>query len=349
MPDRIHFRNILKESTIDDMYGDVDSQDGSSCSSNKSWDMSKDGGQIDQKNIAYNDAVDDDKIDDLNKEDVLHFCDGLADNNNDNDDDNNYIKHGRVINQQENHFGGTNNNPQEQNKHFGGVNELDQNNIDKGEEQGKGANEGQNQGEDNNNHVQISEDKESYVDPDNNDNDLNDNQQHGYDSTSDSKNKHDAYESKDDNDRDPNDIAQDEEATTISRRNHNMSTQGNRLGNMVCGRPSANNDSGFDGPHWSASHICPMLSAMVVVEQTGVRMMKEYVEIEASKSTPQYELRKGLKLFGDEGYQAAKNELEVNLLGRDCIDMLSWKDLMWDIRKKVLGYLMFLKRKRSRK
>ena len=29
--------------------------------------------------------------------------------------------------------------------------------------------------------------------------------------------------------------------------------------------------------------------------------------------------------------------------------MLSWKDLTWDIRKQALGYLMFLKRKRSGK
>ena len=41
--DRIVFRNVLKESTSNDMYGDIDSQDNSSCASNKSWDMKKDG------------------------------------------------------------------------------------------------------------------------------------------------------------------------------------------------------------------------------------------------------------------------------------------------------------------
>ena len=76
-------------------------------------------------------------------------------------------------------------------------------------------------------------------------------------------------------------------------------------------------------------------------------MMKEYFEIEASKATPQYGFRKGLTLFGDKGYQVAKNELKVNLLGRGCISMLSWKNLTLDIRKQGLGYLMFLKRKRS--
>ena len=52
-------------------------------------------------------------------------------------------------------------------------------------------------------------------------------------------------------------------------------------------------------------------------------MMKEYFEIEASKSTPQYGFRKGLKLFGDERYQAAKEELKANLLRRGFVDFLS--------------------------
>ena len=62
-------------------------------------------------------------------------------------------------------------------------------------------------------------------------------------------------------------------------------------------------------------------------------MMKEYFKIEALKATPKYGLRKGLQLFGDKGYQEAKNELKDNLLGRGCIDILSWKDITWDIRK----------------
>ena len=88
---------------------------------------------------------------------------------------------------------------------------------------------------------------------------------------------------------------------------------------------------------------------MIVAKEVGVRMMKEYFKIEASKATPQYRFRKGLKLFGDQGYQAAKHELKANLLGRGCIDVLSSKDLTWDIRTQALGYLMFLKRKRSGK
>ena len=178
---------------------------------------------------------------------------------------------------------------------------------------------------------------------------MNDNNQHGYDSASNAGNEHNVDESDDDNDCDPNDIGQDEEDITIKRRNHNMDTRGNKTGSMAQGLPSANNRTRLNGPHWMASHTCPTLSAMVVAKQAGVRMMKEYFKIEASKSTPQCGFRKGLKLFDDEGYQAAKNKLEANLLGRGCINMLSWKDLTWDIRKKVLGYLIFFKRKQSRK
>ena len=84
-----------------------------------------------------------------------------------------------------------------------------------------------------------------------------------------------------------------------------------------------------------------MISAMMVAEHVGVRTIKEYFEIEASKATPQYRFRKGLTLFGIKRYQGAKNERNVNLLGRGYINMLSWKDLTWDIRKQALGYLMF--------
>ena len=115
MPGGILFSNIHKESTFDDLYGDVESQDDSSCASDKSWDIPKNGGQIDQKTIVYDDVVDDDEIDDLNKEDALHLQDGLA-NNNDDDNNNNYdIEHSGVINQQDkqpNHFGAANNNLQ---------------------------------------------------------------------------------------------------------------------------------------------------------------------------------------------------------------------------------------------
>ena len=107
-------------------------------------------------------------------------------------------------------------------------------------------------------------------------------------------------------------------------------------------------DSDLDGSVWQSTGAY-MVSAMIVAEQVGVRMMKEYFKIKASKATPQYGVRKGMLLFRDKGYQAAKNELKVNLFRRGCINMLSWKNPTLDIRKQALGYLMFLKRKRSGK
>ena len=102
--------------------------------------------------------------------------------------------------------------------------------------------------------------------------------------------------------------------------------------------------SNLDGPKWKSTYG-HMVLAMMVAKQVGVRMMKEYFEIEASTATLQYGFKKGLKLFGDKGYQATKKELKVNLLGRGCIEMLSSDNLTWDIRKQALGYLIFVKRK----
>ena len=46
-------------------------------------------------------------------------------------------------------------------------------------------------------------------------------------------------------------------------------------------------DSDLDGNRWQ-SIGAHMVSAMMVVEQAEVQMMKGYFEIEASKATPQY-------------------------------------------------------------
>ena len=89
--------------------------------------------------------------------------------------------------------------------------------------------------------------------------------------------------------------------------------------------------------------------AMMVAEQAGIKMMQEYFELEASKSTPMYGLRKGLQIFGDSGYESTVKELRDNLIGRGCIDVLTEKETNWDMRKEALSYLMFLKRKRCGK
>ena len=88
---------------------------------------------------------------------------------------------------------------------------------------------------------------------------------------------------------------------------------------------------------------------MMMTEQAGVKMMQEYFKLEASKSTPMYGYQKGLKIFGDPGYQATVKELRDNLIERGCIDVLAEKETTWDMQKGALSYLMFLKRKRCGK
>ena len=90
--------------------------------------------------------------------------------------------------------------------------------------------------------------------------------------------------SEDNNDRDSNDIIQVKEDVTTRRKNHGMGTRRNRQ-SIVPGLPSTNNGSGLNIGYWmqSGSHICPTLAAMIVAEQAGIRMMKEYFKIEASK------------------------------------------------------------------
>ena len=183
--DGIVFRNIHKESTVDDMYGDVNSQDNGSCASDKSRDKAKDRIQIDQKNIVYDDAVDGHEIDNLNK-DLLHLHNGLEDNVNNDNNKYNYIKQGGIINEQDgqgNHFSDANNNPQAQNGHFGGGNEIDQNIINNDNNNNDNDNKHQNQGGNNNN--QVSDDDESYNDPNIYDGNSEDKQQNNHDSAGD--------------------------------------------------------------------------------------------------------------------------------------------------------------------
>ena len=49
----------------------------------------------------YDNAVNDNKIDNLNKKDGFHLHNDLVDNNNDDDNNNNYIKQDEVVYQQD--------------------------------------------------------------------------------------------------------------------------------------------------------------------------------------------------------------------------------------------------------
>jgi len=104
--------------------------------------------------------------------------------------------------------------------------------------------------------------------------------------------------------------------------------------------------SGLDGSYWKKK----MIGAMVSNDSTGKvdsDIMEEYFQLEASKSTPQYGFKKGLRLFEQEGKEATVKELKDNLIGRGCLEMLDPHEVTNEIRKIALSYLMFLKRKRN--
>ena len=62
-----------------------------------------------------------------------------------------------------------------------------------------------------------------------------------------------------------------------------------------------------------------MVLSMVIADQVGVRMMKEYFDIEASKATPQYGFRKGLQLFGDKVIRLPRMNSRLTYLEEDAL------------------------------
>ena len=75
-------------------------------------------------------------------------------------------------------------------------------------------------------------------------------------------------------------------------------------------------------------------------------VIKEYGNVEATLSIPQYGFQKGMNVFKDFGYRATVKELDKNLIGRNVIDFLLSKSVTHNMIEMSLTYLMFLKRKR---
>ena len=76
-------------------------------------------------------------------------------------------------------------------------------------------------------------------------------------------------------------------------------------------------------------------------------VIRNYRNLCATLSTPQYGFQKGLKIFKESGHEATIKELDKNLIGKNVLDMLDPKSVTFDMMKMSLGYLMFLKRKRD--
>ena len=61
------------------------------------------------------------------------------------------------------------------------------------------------------------------------------------------------------------------------------------------------------------------------------------------RSTPQYSFNRGMKEFGQAGYDATVSELIDNLIGMDAVEMLDKSRITSDVFMNALSYLMFLK------
>ena len=65
------------------------------------------------------------------------------------------------------------------------------------------------------------------------------------------------------------------------------------------------------------------------------------------RSTSQYGFNRGMKEFGQVGYDATVSELSNNPIGMDAVAMLDKSRIISDVFMNELSYLMFLKRKRT--
>jgi hypothetical protein len=68
-----------------------------------------------------------------------------------------------------------------------------------------------------------------------------------------------------------------------------------------------------------------------------------FTNFEASKSTPQYGFSRGMKEFGEIGFEATMKELDDNLIGMGAVRMLKPNEVNKNVWSDVLSYLMFLK------
>ena len=67
---------------------------------------------------------------------------------------------------------------------------------------------------------------------------------------------------------------------------------------------------------------------------------------DVSEETAQMSMKKGLRVFGKEGYAAVRKEMQ-QLHDRKVMQPINRKDLTPAQKREALGYLMFLKKKRS--
>ena len=90
-------------------------------------------------------------------------------------------------------------------------------------------------------------------------------------------------------------------------------------------------------------------SGMFQIEDNDDDRREEVVMVTANdtpEDTPQMSMKQGLRMFGEEGYAAVRKEMQ-QLHDRKVMQPINRKDLTPAQKREALGYLMFLKKKRS--
>ena len=94
-------------------------------------------------------------------------------------------------------------------------------------------------------------------------------------------------------------------------------------------------EGNLDGPHWEGNMV-----GLVIHEHCIGSVIREYNNLEAVSSTPQYGFQKGMKVFKEKGHTATVKELDKNLIDKNVIDMLPARSITHDMMKMSLSYLM---------
>ena len=100
----------------------------------------------------------------------------------------------------------------------------------------------------------------------------------------------------------------------------------------------------FDGPYWDNGTIGSKTELYML---SAITMYNNIDRLHCLRSTPQYGFNRGMKEFGQAGYDATVLELSDNLIGMDAVEMLDKSYITSDVFMNALSYLMFLKRKRT--
>ena len=109
-------------------------------------------------------------------------------------------------------------------------------------------------------------------------------------------------------------------------------------------KPRSNElNSTLDGTYWSNGTVGTKTDLYML---SAITMYNNIEGLHDLHSTPQYGFNRGMKEFGQEGYNATVSELSDNLIGMDEVDMVDKSRIVSDVYMNALSYLMILKRKR---